>query len=162
MGKILAYSFTNSQRWPHCQGTWSQRFLPPSGFWSITDIWAETHPRWVAAPHPAHMAQELVQMGRSRSHRACPLSIPSRTGSPGAPVAYVPSGCCMHRCHTHTEAGTRPSNLCLHQPLLGRGQGLFPQSSHLTLPSACGSLLEALLHPPPKHQERYCSTGLCS
>lgn len=38
---LFIYKFPKTS--PACQDTWQYRLLPPPGFWSTTDIWAERH-----------------------------------------------------------------------------------------------------------------------
>lgn len=87
-----------------CQDTWQYRLLPPPGFWSTTDIWAERH-------IPTGLLPLILTMwpkNWSGSHSACPLALPLGLDhwTSRMPVSHS-----VHRSHTHAEAGTRPSNL---------------------------------------------------
>ena len=118
--------------------------LPPPGFWSITNNWAERHIPTRLPPSPCAHGPGVSPARKGRKPECCPPSAASGPGPPGAPLTYVASENYVHRCHTHTEAGTRPSNLQVHQPPLGRGQGLFPQVHNQSFPVSANSLLEAL------------------
>lgn len=71
---------------PACQESWQQILTSPT--FLVNHLSWEVHLHWAAAPHPAHAVHESVETGRARSQSVCPLSIPSGTGPPGAPVTY--------------------------------------------------------------------------
>lgn len=134
--------------------------LPPPGFWSITNIWAERHIPTGLPPSPCAHGPGVSPARKGRKPECGPPSAASGPRPPGAPVTYVVSENCMHRCHTHTEAGMRPSNLQVHQPPLGRGQGLFPQVHNQPFPVSATAFWK-LSPPTSKIQELQWSKSLC-
>lgn len=102
--------------------------LPPPGFWSIIDIWAETRLHWATAPRP-----ESAQMGA----RALPSQHRLWVWTTRSTRHLFSTRELYRRCHTHTEAGMRPSSFHVHRPPHRRGRGLFPQSSQQALPRVC-------------------------